>query len=449
MLRRPYSPKHLLPHIVTFLRVPFAVAFMVAFGSRSIGGAAVSLALLGLAALSDYLDGMLARRLDAVSEFGKWADPLCDALFFLAVYISFYRASLIPLPLLVLFGIRECAQYGAVRPLSTRRGIDPGARLPGKIKTGLQMGGTALILLLDLARAAGALPEATLVAAASAVVALLVAVSLGSLYWYVVPLLAPPPSARLALSIGASVGAQLVVNMAALVAIGRFAPAAAASPPLLIAAVAAYHVLVALLLLRRRDDLAAADGSSPGSLNIASQLTLWRFTTAPTFALAIVSGFRSPAAAACVLTALSLVFLTDLADGRLARARGEETFMGRYLDPVSDYVLLFATVIAGWAAGAIATWYLAVFAARFAIFPVLMGALSWKRRRVEPESTFLGKVAVFAAMATLAFQLCRAFRVPAIGLPAVVTSIEIATACILSVSLVEKIGYVMKRLRGA
>jgi CDP-diacylglycerol---glycerol-3-phosphate 3-phosphatidyltransferase len=446
MLRRPKSLSFLVPHAVTFLRIPFAVAFALLYQSRESGGIVACLVLLALAALSDYLDGMLARRLRTVGAFGKWADPLCDALFFLAVYVSFCRASLIPLPFLMLFALRECAQYGVIRPLSVRAAIDPGARLPGKIKTGLQMSGTAAVLLLDLARVAGALPASAVRPAATAIFALLVTVSVGSLYWYVVPLLAPPPRRRLAVSIAATVAVHFAANAAAVFAAGRWAGDASGASPLLVAAIAAYHIVVAALLVLRRGDLAATGTPEPSALNLPTQLTLWRLTSAPTFAYAITRA-STPVAALLVLGTLCLVFLTDLADGRLARARGEASFMGRYLDPVSDYALLFGTVTAAWATGAVAPWYLAVFAARFALFPILMGALSWKRRRVEPESTFLGKVAVFAAMATLAFQLCRAMHVPVVGLPPVVASIEIATSGILAVSLAEKIVYVARRLR--
>jgi phosphatidylglycerophosphate synthase len=144
--------------------------------------------LLALAAATDALDGLLARHLRSVSTFGKWADPLTDALFFFFVYLAFNRAGLMPTPLLILFLVREAAQYGVLRPLAARRGLDPGAKPAGKVKTGVQIAGTAAVMGLAAGSAAGLLPPLRLATLSTAILAFLVAVSLGSLYWYVRPL---------------------------------------------------------------------------------------------------------------------------------------------------------------------------------------------------------------------------------------------------------------------
>ena len=53
-----------------------------------------------------------------------------------------------PLVLLLLFLGRELSMYLVIRPLYMLRKLDPGAKLPGKIKTALQIGGSLVILVL-------------------------------------------------------------------------------------------------------------------------------------------------------------------------------------------------------------------------------------------------------------------------------------------------------------
>ncbi len=167
------------------------VVFTLVFPALQMRGIVLGAILLALAAATDALDGVLARRLGTVSTFGKWADPLTDALFFFCVYLAFNRAGLMPPLLLVLFLARETAQYGIIRPLASRRGMDPGAKPAGKVKTAVQIVGTAAVIGLAAGSAGGLLPMGSLIATSSAILALLVAVSVGSLYWYIRPLAAP------------------------------------------------------------------------------------------------------------------------------------------------------------------------------------------------------------------------------------------------------------------
>lgn len=67
-----------LPNIMTLSRVPclFVVAALAAWGARWCHTAAF--VVFALAAISDYLDGWLARRMGIVSNFGKLMDALTD-----------------------------------------------------------------------------------------------------------------------------------------------------------------------------------------------------------------------------------------------------------------------------------------------------------------------------------------------------------------------------------
>ena len=80
----------LFVNALTFSRVPFIVAFMVAAIAAERMHSLVLVALASVfmlvAGLSDLFDGILARRWQVVSNFGKLADPLMDKVFFIVTF---------------------------------------------------------------------------------------------------------------------------------------------------------------------------------------------------------------------------------------------------------------------------------------------------------------------------------------------------------------------------
>ena len=88
----PLSPKSLIVNALTLSRVPLIFVYLVFailgnFSESYVYPLAAILA--GMAAgISDYFDGMLARRWCVVSEFGKMADPLMDKVYFIVAFPS-------------------------------------------------------------------------------------------------------------------------------------------------------------------------------------------------------------------------------------------------------------------------------------------------------------------------------------------------------------------------
>lgn len=98
-----------VPNILTVTRLA-ALPFVVWTYSLYAPGAAWTTAWIVLfAALSDVADGLIARRFNVQSEFGRWVDPIVDRLFFFTLVAMLWYFGTLPwwavLPLLVRDGI--------------------------------------------------------------------------------------------------------------------------------------------------------------------------------------------------------------------------------------------------------------------------------------------------------------------------------------------------------
>lgn len=94
--------------------------------------------------LTDWLDGYLARKLDQVTELGKFLDPLVDKLLVLVTCLSLIELNLIPAWGVALILIRELTIAGW---RVNRTGSIPGANIWGKLKTITQITAIAVILI--------------------------------------------------------------------------------------------------------------------------------------------------------------------------------------------------------------------------------------------------------------------------------------------------------------
>ncbi len=95
---------------------------------------------------TDWLDGYLARRLNQVTELGKFLDPLVDKLMVLAPLMSLVELRQIPAWGVFLILARELTIAGWRVSPSMQSGSVPGANLAGKIKTVVQIASIALLI---------------------------------------------------------------------------------------------------------------------------------------------------------------------------------------------------------------------------------------------------------------------------------------------------------------
>lgn len=138
-----------LPTLLTLLRIVLIPVFVGVFFMSFDAVNLLCTALFGLAALTDWLDGYLARRLNQTSAFGAFLDPVADKLMVATALVLLVQA--IPTPLMavaatIIIGreiaisaLREwMAQIGSHRHVAVSR--------VGKFKTTAQM--IAVLLLL-------------------------------------------------------------------------------------------------------------------------------------------------------------------------------------------------------------------------------------------------------------------------------------------------------------
>lgn len=111
--------------------------------------------LVGLAELSDLLDGMAARKKNQVTELGKILDPMADSIFRLSVFLTFTQG-IVMLPLwLVLFFFYRDSIISMLRTICALRGFTLAARLSGKVKAVVQCCASFMILGLMIPYAFG------------------------------------------------------------------------------------------------------------------------------------------------------------------------------------------------------------------------------------------------------------------------------------------------------
>jgi len=135
-----------LPNLLTFGRVAIIplVLWLIDRGSpRECLWAAM---VYALAALTDLLDGYLARRMNIVSVLGKFLDPLADKLLVTALLVWMVPMGRIAQWAVVLLLSREIA-VTALRSIASSEGVVIAAGGDGKSKTALQMVGILCLII--------------------------------------------------------------------------------------------------------------------------------------------------------------------------------------------------------------------------------------------------------------------------------------------------------------
>jgi len=173
-------PRHQIPNALTLLRLVLAAGFFVVlnqyrFHAGLHGLLPIAALLFIVAAITDALDGYLARRWEVVSKFGRIMDPFCDKVLVLGafVYLASWRfvedarffadepfvmvSGVYPWMLIVILA-RELLVTG-IRGVVESMGVSFAAGWSGKLKMILQSVVVPVVLMIVAALDMGFLQE--------------------------------------------------------------------------------------------------------------------------------------------------------------------------------------------------------------------------------------------------------------------------------------------------
>jgi len=134
-----------LPNVLTLTRIllipVFVLLFVVPTPDRSLAAAVVFV----IAAMTDLLDGYLARRRGQVTKLGRLLDPMADKLLVLSALIVLVQVDRVGALVAILIIAREVAVTG-IRAIAATEGMIISAEVTGKYKMALQV--IAIVLLI-------------------------------------------------------------------------------------------------------------------------------------------------------------------------------------------------------------------------------------------------------------------------------------------------------------
>jgi CDP-diacylglycerol---glycerol-3-phosphate 3-phosphatidyltransferase len=137
-----------VPNVLTVLRIVAVPVLVVALLDETPDGDVIAAIVFALAALTDGLDGYIARRRQQVTTFGKLMDPLADKMLVIAALISLVSLDRLAAWVAMVIIARELAVTG-LRGLAAERGVVIAASWLGKVKTGLQIAAILAVIAFD------------------------------------------------------------------------------------------------------------------------------------------------------------------------------------------------------------------------------------------------------------------------------------------------------------
>lgn len=134
-----------IPNLLTFFRIALIPVLVLLLLSPSELLSILSVVVFSIASITDWLDGYLARKMNIVTNLGKFLDPIADKLLIAAALVMLVGLGRIPAWMVVVIIGREIAVTG-LRSIASSEGIIIAASDLGKGKMILQI--SALIGLL-------------------------------------------------------------------------------------------------------------------------------------------------------------------------------------------------------------------------------------------------------------------------------------------------------------
>ena len=142
-----------IPNALTMLRIVAVPVVVVALLGEIPHGDRWAVIVFTAAALTDGLDGWIARRKGDVTTFGKLMDPLADKLLVVAALVSLVSLDRLQAWIAMVIIARELAVTG-LRAVAVEYGVVLAASWLGKLKTALQVAAIIALIAVDPATTA-------------------------------------------------------------------------------------------------------------------------------------------------------------------------------------------------------------------------------------------------------------------------------------------------------
>jgi cardiolipin synthase (CMP-forming) len=134
-----------LPTMLSLSRLVFAAGFVAA------DGAVLRAGLIGIAGVTDLLDGFLARRWNVVTKVGALLDPIGDHVFMFVATITLVASDALSVPAAAVLLARDVATavgFAIAIAVPRLRHEEFKARWPGKVVTALQFATLLAVILV-------------------------------------------------------------------------------------------------------------------------------------------------------------------------------------------------------------------------------------------------------------------------------------------------------------
>jgi CDP-diacylglycerol--glycerol-3-phosphate 3-phosphatidyltransferase len=137
-----------LPNVLTLIRILLVPVLVVALLDATPGGSWLAAGVFAVAAVTDGVDGYLARSRMSITNFGKVMDPIADKLLIAAALISLVSLNRLAGWVAMVIIAREFAVSG-LRVAAGQQGVViPASRL-GKAKTMIQVATVFALIAVD------------------------------------------------------------------------------------------------------------------------------------------------------------------------------------------------------------------------------------------------------------------------------------------------------------
>jgi CDP-diacylglycerol--glycerol-3-phosphate 3-phosphatidyltransferase len=135
-----------VPNFITLVRILLIPVFVILFFTPTPDRSLSAAVIFVVAAMTDMLDGYIARRTGQVTRLGKLLDPIADKLLVLSALILLVNIDRVSALVAILIIAREVAVTG-IRAIAAGEGMIIPAETTGKYKMALQVVAITLLIL--------------------------------------------------------------------------------------------------------------------------------------------------------------------------------------------------------------------------------------------------------------------------------------------------------------